>query len=258
MSAGRFVATLSAAQVRERITERSILIQPCGSLEQHGDHLPLGSDTFIASRIAEYVVADVGSVLDLWLLPPLPYGKSNEHAWSAGTVALSATTLLAVLDDLGRAVASTKSRKLVFLNGHGGNYSSLSIACRDLRQRYDLMTFLVFPDLPDDFVIPGGHPDRGLAAHSGHEETSLLMHLEPGLVDSTRAVSATPDELGGYEHIGFGGPVEFGWTSDDFGPTGVIGDATAATAEAGAAIFEALVKRTKEQLTEIERFQFSR
>ena len=250
----RRVAELSAGDAQELLSADSIMILPCGSMEQHGDHLPLGSDTTIADRIAEEVVSAVGEGIDAWLLPSLSYGKSNEHAWRPGTVALSAATFGALLDDIGKAVAATPARKLVFLNGHGGNYASLPIACKDIRERHGLMTFLVFPDLPEGFVIPGGHPDQGLAAHSGHEETSIMLHLAADQVDMTRAVRAVPEQLREYSHLRFGGAVQFGWTSDDFGPTGVIGDATEANPEAGAAIFEAMMARTVEQLEEIARF----
>lgn len=254
MNEGRLLTELSARDVVEQLSADSIVIQPCGSTEQHGDHLPLDSDTTIAARIAAAVIDRVGEDLDLWLLPALPYGKSNEHAWRPGTVSLSAATYQSLLDDIGLAIAATPARKLVFLNGHGGNYASLLIACKDIRQRHGLMTFLVFPDLPDGFAIPGGHPDRGLAAHSGHEETSLMLHLAPDQVNMSRALSAVPEVLAEFRHVRFGGSVPFGWTSNDFGRTGVIGDATAGNSEAGAAIFEAMTARTVEQFQEIARF----
>ena len=96
-------------------------MQPLGAIEQHGPHLPFNTDLLIAERVAEQAVEQVGDALDVWLLPSLAYTKSNEHAWSAGTIWLSADTMLTVLDDIGRCVATTPARKLVFFNGHGGN-----------------------------------------------------------------------------------------------------------------------------------------
>ena len=110
-----------------------------------GPHLPFDTDLVVAREVAEATVAEVGDALDCWLLPPLAYTKSNEHAWSAGTVWLSATTLLAVLDDIGRSVATLPARKLVFFNGHGGNSALLGVANRELRLQYGLMTFLAHP-----------------------------------------------------------------------------------------------------------------
>ena len=92
----RRFADLTGPQVSELLTDRSILVQPLGAIEQHGPHLPLSTDSVVATAVAEAAVAEIGEELDVWLLPTLEYTKSNEHAWSAGTVWLSATTLLAV------------------------------------------------------------------------------------------------------------------------------------------------------------------
>ena len=84
-----------------------MLLQPLGAVEQHGPHLPLHTDLLIADRVAAAAVDRVGDELDVWLLPSLAYTKSNEHAWAPGTIWLSATTVLAVLDDIGRSIAMT-------------------------------------------------------------------------------------------------------------------------------------------------------
>ena len=102
MTRVRYLPDLSAPELAARLTERSIIVQPLGAIEQHGPHLPLSTDSVVATAVAEAAVARVGEELDVWLLPTLEYTKSNEHAWSPGTVWLSAQTLLAVLDDLGR------------------------------------------------------------------------------------------------------------------------------------------------------------
>src|SRR5215831_14977677 len=124
----RAVAALRAPDLPERLTERSILVLPVGATEQHGPHLPCNTDSVIAEAVAEASVAEVGAEVDAWLLPALTYTKSNEHAWSAGTFWLSARTLLAVLEDIGRCAAATPARRLVFMNGHGGNSSLLNVA----------------------------------------------------------------------------------------------------------------------------------
>src|SRR6202022_675396 len=114
--APRRFAELRASEVPVRCSARSIVIQPIASIEQHGPHLPLATDLMVCEASAEAAVAQRGDELDLWLLPSLAYGKSNEHAWAAGTIWLSAQTLLAVLDDLGRAIMATPARRLVFVN----------------------------------------------------------------------------------------------------------------------------------------------
>jgi creatinine amidohydrolase len=162
-----------------------------------------------------------------------------------------------VLDDIGRSLATLPARRLVFLNGHGGNSSLLNVACRELRLRYGLMTFLAHPFVPPD---QGGKADtdpadeRGMGVHGGIDETSLILHLRPELVDMDAAFRNVPEPLADNRYVKFGGQVSFGWLSHDFGPSGHIGDPTGATAERGKALFEAAVAAVGAALVEVRAF----
>ena len=243
-------------QLAELIGPRSILIQPVGAVEQHGPHLPLITDLLIAEATAEAVLAERGDELDLWLLPTLGYSKSNEHAWAAGSIWLGPGTMLAVLDDLGRSLAPLAARKLVFLNGHGGNSSLLNVACRELRLHHGLETFLMHPSVPPDQGGASTEDELGMGIHAGLHETSMVLHLRPDLVDLSVGYRNVPEELDANRHVRFGGGVSFGWLSNDFGPDGFIGDPTAATAELGEQLFRAAVTVVGEQLAEVSRFSF--
>jgi creatinine amidohydrolase len=251
----RHLAELRAPDIDQLLSDRSILVQPLGAIEQHGPHLPFNTDLVIAERVAGAAVDRVGGSLDVWLLPPLAYTKSNEHAWSAGTIWLSATTLLAVLDDLGRCVRATPSRKLVFMNGHGGNSALVGVANREIRLRHGLMTFLAHPSLPPDQGGGSAESEMGMGIHGGLDETSLMLHLAPDLVDVDVATRNVPEALADNDHVRFGGPVGFGWLSNDFGPDGHIGDPTGATAERGAELFEGAVEAFRGALGEIAAFE---
>ena len=253
--ADRLLAHLRAPDVTRCLDARSIVVQPLGAVEQHGPHLPLHTDLLIAERVAQAAVERVGDELDVWLLPPLAYTKSNEHAWSPGTVWLSATTMLAVLDDIGRCVAMTPARRLVFMNGHGGNSALLNVANRELRLRHGLMTFLAHPGVPPDQGGASPADELGMGVHGGTDETSLVLHLAPELVDMSSARRNVPEHLAGNRYVRFGGPVSFGWLSDDFGADGVIGDPVPATAERGAELFAAAVTAFCEALAEIAAFE---
>ena len=237
-----------------RLSESSIVIQPVGAIEQHGPHLPFNTDLVIPSRTADALVERVGDDLDLWLLPPLAYTKSNEHAWAPGTVWLSAQTLLAVLDDLGRSLSQLAAGKLVFLNGHGGNSALLNVACRDIRLAHGLQTFLMHPMLPPDHGGESAITELGMGVHGGHDETSLMMHLAPELVASTLPSAVLPERLADNRYVRFGGPVSFGWRSDDFTTAGHIGDPTGASAEAGATLFESILEHLSAALVEVAGF----
>jgi creatinine amidohydrolase len=251
----RELALLRAPELAELVTERSIVVQPLGAIEQHGPHLPFNTDLLIAQRVATAAVDRVGDELDVWLLPPLAYTKSNEHAWSPGTIWLSATTLLAVLDDIGRCVAATAARKLVFFNGHGGNSALVGVANREIRLAHGLMTFLAHPGVPPDQGGVSAAGELGMGVHGGADETSMMLHLAPELVDMDRATRNVPERLADNEQVRFGGPVGFGWLSNDFGPDGHVGDPTGATAERGAEIVAAATDTFCAALAEIARFE---
>ena len=254
--ASRMLHELTSPEIGALLDEGSVVMQPVGAVEQHGLHLPMSTDLLIADAAARAVVERCGDDLDLWCLPPLAYSKSDEHAWSAGTVWLSAATMLAVLDDIGRCVATTPARRLVFLNGHGGNTALLAVANRELRRRHGLLTFLLHPFVPPDHGGPSTESELGMGIHAGLHETAVVLHLRPDLVDMTLATRNVPEQLTANRHVRFGGSVPFGWLSDDFGPDGHIGDPTGATAELGEELFEAAVAILGEQLREVAEFSF--
>lgn len=261
----RRLAELRASDLGDHLTDRSILVLPIGAVEQHGPHLPFITDLEIARRCAEAVVDQAGATLDLWLLEPLAYTKSNEHAGTPGTVWLGPETLLRVLDDIGRSLAATPARKLALLNGHGGNSSLLNVACRELRLNHGLETFLLHPSLPPD--QGGASPDigeavseLGMGIHAGRAETSLMLHLRPDLVRMDLAARNVPEHLDANRHVRFGGAVTFGWLAADFsapdGPQGIIGDPTGADEATGAALFKLSVEQLIEAMAEIREFRF--
>lgn len=246
----RRLVELSGPALAATLTPESIVVLPTGSIEHHGPHLPLATDLLMAESLAERIVdAANADGLDAWLLPALAYTKSDEHAWAPGTMWLDAATLLDTLVAIGRSLAATPARTIVFYNGHGGNVALLQVALRELRVRFGLRTFAF------NVAIEAGPTESGFGIHGGHGETSLALHLRPDLVNLSLASDATPRHLARFERIGFAGaPVQFGWTSDDFGTGGVIGDPTGATADEGARIADRLVAEGVASLAEIAEF----
>ncbi len=251
---GRQFADLTVNEVSDVLKPDSIVLVPVGAVEAHGPHLPLSTDLLIATAAVQRLVARCGDRHDLWALPPMPYTKSNEHAWAPGTVWLSAATMLSMLDDIGRCIATTKARKLVFINAHGGNSALLQVACRDLRLAYGLQTFLAHP-----FTATDAGNELGMGIHGGHDETSMLLALNDHMVDMTKAIRAVPEHLAANRHVKWGGSVSFGWLSNDFEtagepgrqPVGVIGDATGANAAHGEMLWERVLTTLDEAMAEI-------
>ena len=251
----RLLSELSGPALASTLTAESIIVLPTGATEHHGPHLPLATDFIMAETIGTAVVdAAAATGLDVWRLPGLAYTKSDEHHWAPGTVWLSWDTLMRTIVDIGNSVANTPAKTLVFYNGHGGNIALLQVALRELRRRFGLRTFLMSVGMPAGDGVEG--PDElGFGIHGGHGETSMILHLRPDLVDLSLAERWVPDQLADHELIKFnGGAVSFGWLSNDFGPSGVIGDPTGATAEWGSTLFHRAVDAGVAALSEIARF----
>ena len=254
----RDFASLTTTQVVNRVGPDTIVLLPVGAVEQHGPHLPLSTDLTTAHRLALAVAERYGEDLDLWVMPPVAFSKSNEHDTFPGTITLQTNTLLQVLDDIGASLARIPVTRFAILNGHGGNSSLLDVACRDLRVRHGLTTFLLHTLLPPDQGGPVAEGELGLGFHAGRDETSLMLHLEPDSVDMSLASRTVPEWLNSYKQITISGPVRFGWRSTDLSPTGVMGDPTLASAEEGAALFALMVDGLHQQLQEVSRFEFGR
>jgi creatinine amidohydrolase len=255
----RELAELTGPEAAATLNAGSIVVLPVGSIEHHGDHLPLATDLIMADVLSSRIVAQAAAAgQDVWRLPPLAYTKSDEHHWAPGTFWIGAEELLATLRAIGRSLAATPARTLVLFNGHGGNVALLGVALRELRRLYGLRTFAMSVAVPSgdgDSSGNGGPDEEGLGIHGGWGETSLMMHLRPDLVRTETFRRAIPQGLSAYEHIGFAGaPVQFGWLSDDFGFDGVLGDPTGSDAQVGVGIATDLVDRSVASLAEIARF----
>ncbi len=144
---------------------RQLLVVPVGSLEQHGPHLPLDTDTRIAVAVARRACQARAGVA---LAPALPVGASGEHAAFPGTLSIGAEALAACLIELGRH-ASLHWPALLLVNGHGGNVTAVEAAVG--RLRYEGRACLAW-----HAALPEGD------AHAGRSETSVMLALAPGAV----------------------------------------------------------------------------
>jgi creatinine amidohydrolase len=252
----RWFADLSGPALAGALTPSTVVLQPIGAVEQHGSHLPLATDALVVDALARTLASD-GPGLDLLVLPTLWYGLSTEHVWASGTVSLSPSTLLALLDDIGASVARSEAKRLAFLNTHGGNTHLLRVAARQIRARYHLYTFLLQGWAPPEHGGPLPDPrEEGLGIHGSLSETSVVLYLRPDLVDMSRAERSVPSWVNQYERLGFTGSSEFAWLSDDLSRTGVVGDPTLATPDIGQEHFAAAVAHIAGAVAEASQFSF--
>ncbi|WP_299866278.1 creatininase family protein [uncultured Roseobacter sp.] len=212
---------------------KTIAILPTAAIEQHGPHLPVGTDTLIGQGMLEELRRQAPDDLDLRILPLQAVGKSNEHLWAAGTLTLTAATALAVWTEIGLSVARAGIRKIAIVNSHGGNLDLVSILSRELRVQADM---LAVKCQWGAFGTPEGmysDQEKQFGIHGGDVETSLMLHFRPQTVDMAAAQDfRSTAEQSAISPIG---PVSYGWIASDLNPEGTVGEAHLATAEKGAA-----------------------
>src|ERR1700726_2079221 len=178
----RNFAYLTWKQVDALPRESTLLVLPTAAIEQHGHHLPLATDTLINNLLLGKALAQLPAELPVYALPPVCYGKSNEHIGFAGTLSVSASTFMAVIRDLGASIAAGGFQKLVLYNSHGGNTSLVDVMARDLRAEFGLRTFSLFG--AGGVQFEGLSPqERAYGFHAGKVETALLLASVPELVD---------------------------------------------------------------------------
>jgi creatinine amidohydrolase len=242
-------------------TRRWIAVLPLAAVEQHGPHLPLGVDTYIAeaylARVHQMLPDDVPATF----LPLQQIGISAEHLAYPGTLTVSATTAIAVWTEIGESLARAGVRKLVLVTSHGGNTAAMELVTRDLRTRLNMLA-----------VTVGwhrfGYPDGTFSAeekkhgiHGGDIETSLMLAGKPEAVRTDQAPNATPTTIAmtqEFKWLGTYRPAGFAWMTQDLNPTGAVGDATPASAEKGEAALAHGAQAFVELLREIDRFDLAR
>jgi creatinine amidohydrolase len=233
---------------------KTIAILPIAAIEQHGPHLPVGTDTIINQSMIELLASRAPAKLDLRILPVQAIGKSNEHIWSKGTISHQATNLIDAWTQIGLEVARSGIRKMVFINSHGGNEDIMSIVARELRVRAGMLAIRSGWRFTPDGVLTDLERRHGI--HGGDAETSLILHFKPHLVDMSRAdnfVSVVARDEQEYKYLRPTGAFGhlYAWIASDINPSGAVGDAASATAEKGQQIAEANVTGMLEVLAEI-------
>ena len=237
---------LTSHDLSDLDVEATVALLPVAAVEQHGPHLPLGTDALIAQGIIQSLPPDSGECPRVLVLPPLAVGHSLEHQEFPGTLSVEAENLVATWMSIGRSVARTGVRKLVIFNSHGGQTSLLDIV--GLRLRAELGMLVVRCSYFNFGTPPGLFAKDELAHgfHGGEVETSLVMCLHPDLVrqEHLRDFSGLPTELARRnEVLGVESPVGIGWMSQDLHPAGVCGNAVRADAERGAELLAYLAGR---------------
>lgn len=239
----------------------TVAVLPVAAIEQHGPHLPVCVDACLNQGVLDRTIAQLPPALPVLFLPMQPVGKSNEHQAFAGTLTLSAPTLIALWTEIGESVHRTGIRKLVIFNSHGGQPQVADIVARDLRARLGMLVVCAssYGFGSSDGLFSAQEDVHGI--HGGASETSQMLALRPDLVHMDQAqdfVSASQTVQDEYRYLRFEGPVGMGWQTQDLNPHGACGNALDADAARGHRILDHAATAFAGLLAEVHRYPLAR
>jgi creatinine amidohydrolase len=254
----RFWSDLKSPDFARLDVSRSMAVLPLAATEQHGPHLPLSVDTDLVNGVIAHALPHLPVALSVFFLPTQTVGRSIEHVDFTGTLTLSAAALIHAWVDLGECVSRTGINKLVLLNSHGGNVSTMDIVGRELRARFGMTVALVNTfalPMPDAVQRLFGADEPRFGVHGGDVETSMMLALHPERVDMAQAqnfASSSQQRAQNFPILGNGTSVKLAWAAQDLNPSGAAGNAAAATAEKGRAVLAASGQALAALLAEFE------
>jgi creatinine amidohydrolase len=238
---------------------RVLAVLPVAAIEQHGPHLPLGTDAILCDAILDRAQAIFADHASLLRLPTQRVGLSPEHAGFPGTLVLRAETLLTTWTEIGLSVAAAGVRKLVFFNTHGGQGGIVDIVAQQLRCRAGMFVVRCSSyrfALPEGWISPD---ELRFGLHGGLIETSMMLAAAPHLVRRA-ALQSFRSRAADWEAAHPGLEVEgesgIAWCAQDLGDDGVTGDASAATAELGHRLLDYYASRLAETIAAARSLEF--
>jgi creatinine amidohydrolase len=238
------LAALSWQEVAGLDRDRTVALVPVAALEQHGPHLPLDTDAFLVTSVVEAAAERARAEGPVLALPTIFAGSSEHHMAFAGTVTLRPETLAAVVRDICLSLTRNGFRRVLIVNGHGGNRAVLAAAVQSVggETRASVST-LDYWRLAAEAVAELRESPAGGMAHACEFETSLMLHLRPEAVRTELIAREIPEPRVSLERLDLfqTGALTVHWSTDDLSTSGVLGAPDLATPEKGRAFFEACV-----------------
>ena len=253
------LAEMTWQDARQAVAEDRIVIIPLGSIEQHGHHLPLSTDSINVAHVSALAAREVGALV----APCQVFGVSHNHLDFAGTLSLEPETLIAVIHDLVASLYHHGFRRILLVNGHGGNNATVEVAAVKVRRR--------FPDALIGHSYSGalGRDARqymrsGFVYHADEGETARLMATRPDLVEMARAVRDVSPIFDTYYHRYYAAPngddpdslsglVTYGLPPTQvLSRSGTMGDASVADVEAGERAVASVVRNLVRVLEDLK------
>lgn len=231
-------AELTWPVARARLERTDTALLPVGAIEQHGPHLPLDTDTWDADYFCREVAERCSSPKPL-VLPPIHYGVSYHHDDFPGTISVSPETLSRLVYEVGMAAARHGVRKLVIVNGHGGNAPTLQFAAQMINRDAHIFTCVDTGETSDADIERITETPNDV--HAGEVETSTSLATRPELVEMDRAAAFVPGFSNRYLDFTSENSLEWYAHTARISPSGVMGDPTKASAEKGREIWRIMI-----------------
>lgn len=234
----------------------TVAILPLAAIEQHGPHLPLGTDAILCDGVLAAALESLSGVGPVLRLPTQRIGLSTEHTGFAGTLTAADAALLAVWNDIGRSVARSGVRKLIVFNTHGGQPALVDLLAQRLRHderllvaRANLFAF----GIPADVIT---EREKKYGLHGGQIETSLMLRIAPHLVRRELLAdfrSRAEDIDGACGTLEVAGATGLAWQAEDLNVAGAVGNAAAGSAALGERLLQYAAKRLATIIDDVQR-----
>ena len=247
---------MTTAEVGALARENTVVIVPVGATEQHGPHLPLDTDSFLCTQVAEVGARRASAAGPVLVAPTVWLGSSAHHMDFAGTLTATAATVGRSVEEVCGSLARHGFERLLVLNGHGGNSALLAEAVRhvgfDEGVRIATLDYWALARAAAEEVRES--PPGGMA-HACEFETSLMLHLRPDSVRTDLIERTMVEPRSSLERLDLflGGPLVMPWRTPELSRSGVIGAPDLATAEKGRRLFEECVDGLVELVDELRR-----
>ncbi len=242
--------------------EKSIVLLPIAATEQHGKHLPVGTDSMILEALLKKFAKEKdmpqGNVV---IAPQIWVGKSNEHMSFPGTLTFKAMTLYHMVEELTDSITAHGFQKIMLVNAHGGNTDLLNLISRDIRIKHKVEVYVFdwwFTSFWQELLSEkkDSHSPYGVF-HACELETSLMMEIAPETVDESAIADETPDGMfEGKEFVSLFGPITMGWETKDVTKSGVIGCPVSASAQKGKEMLQYATDKLEKIVVEVLGFQY--
>ena len=228
-----YIVNYTSDEFKEKLRKADIVIIPVGSVEAHGHHLPLGTDIFSPELFCKRLEEKIGQ--EIWIAPGIPYGQSYDLTIYPGTIHIPSEIMANYLFHVGKSFYNNGIKKIVFLNGHGGNINALNLASEKLVElSQDILTINWWMDYSKEIL--GITEGQG---HGGEDETSAILCYNEKLVHMDKAMKnmKKPIMRAYYKNRG-----------SELYENALSGDATLASKEKGEKIFGVLTDKIIETI----------